>query len=191
MSIRLLLAAAVATPFLMPAADAGSVPVGTFNRVSLHGGGHLVLKHGATQSVSLIRGSTDVTSFTIQNGNELVIAACGNTVIMCPFNYDLDVEITSPDIRGISIHGGGEAEAEGPFPEQQTLAIDVHGGGDIDVRAISVKDVTAEVHGGGDAKLTATRNLVASVHGGGDISFRGHPNLIESVHGGGDIDSED
>lgn len=190
MSIRLLLAAAI-IPLLMPAADAGTVAVGAFSRVALHGGGHLVLKHGATQSVSLIRGSTDVTSFTIENGNELVIAACGNTVIMCPFNYDLDVEITSPNIQGISIHGGGEAEAEGPFPEQQSLAIEVHGGGDLDVRAISVRDVTAEVHGGGDAKLTATHNLVASVHGGGDITFRGHPNLVESIHGGGDIDGED
>ena len=191
MSIRLILAAAVATPLLLPAADAGTVAVGAFNRVALHGGGHLILKHGATQSVSLLRGSTDVTSFTVKNGNELVIAACGNTVIMCPFNYDLDVEITSPDIRGIEVHGGGEVEAEGAFPEQQSLAIEVHGGGDLDVRAISVRDVTAEVHGGGDAKLTATHNLVASVHGGGDITYRGHPNQVESIHGGGDIDSED
>ena len=190
MPIRLLLAAAFAAPFLVPAADAGTVPVGAFNRIALHGGGHVTLKHGATQSVSLVRGSTDVTSFTIQNGNELVISVCGATVIMCPINYDLDVEITSPDIRGISIHGGGEMETEGAFPEQQSLAVDVHGGGDLDVRAISVKDVTAEVHGGGDAKLTATRNLVASVHGGGDITFRGHPNLVQSVHGGGSIESE-
>jgi hypothetical protein len=191
MSIRLLLAAALAAPLLMPAADAGTVSVGAFNRVSLHGGGHLVLKHGATQSVALIKGSTDVTSFTIKNGNELVIAVCGNTVIMCPMNYDLDVEITSPDIQGLSVHGGGELDTAGTFPEQKTLAIEVHGGGDVDVRGINAKDVVAEVHGGGDLKLTATHNLVASVHGGGDITYRGHPNLIESVHGGGDIDSED
>jgi len=190
MSIRLLLAATFAAPFLVPAADAGTVPVGAFNRISLHGGGHIVLKHGATQSVSLVHGSTDVTSFTIQNGNELVISVCGATVIMCPFNYDLDVEITSPDIRGVSIHGGGEMETEGAFPEQQSLAVDVHGGGDLDVRGIAVKDVNAEVHGGGDVKLTATRNLVASVHGGGDIVFRGHPNLVQSVHGGGSVESE-
>lgn len=191
MSVRLLLAAAAVAPLLTPAADAGTVAVGAFNRISLHGGGHVVLKHGATQSVSLVHGSTDVTSFTIKNGNELVIAACGNTTIMCPFNYDLDVEITSPDIQGLSIHGGGELEAEGIFPEQKNLALEVHGGGDVDVRGINAKDVVAEVHGGGDLKLTATHNLVASVHGGGDITFRGHPNLVESIHGGGDIDSED
>ena len=190
MSIRLLLAAALTAPFLVPAADAGTVPVGAFNRISLHGGGHVTLKHGATQNVALIRGSTDVTSFIVQNGDELVISVCGNTVFMCPVSYDLDVEITSPDIRGISIHGGGDLETEGTFPEQQSLAVDVHGGGDLDVRAISVKDVTADVHGGGDARLTATRNLVASVHGGGDIVFRGHPNLVQSVHGGGSIESE-
>ena len=191
MSIRLLLAVAFASSLLWPAADAGTVSVGAFNRVSLHGGGHIVLKHGAIQSVSLIKGSTDVSSFSIRNGNELVIAACGNTVIMCPMSYDLDVEITSPDIQGLSVHGGGELATEGAFPEQKTLAVEVHGGGDVDVRGINAKDVVAEVHGGGDLKLTATHNLVASVHGGGDITFRGHPNLIQSIHGGGDIDSED
>ena len=128
MSIRLLLTAALAAPLLMPAADAGTVAVGAFSRVALHGGGHLTLKHGATQSVSLIHGSTDVTSFTIRNGTELVIAACGNTVIMCPFNYDLDVEITSPNIQGISIHGGGDITFRG----HPNLVQSIHGGGDID-----------------------------------------------------------
>ncbi|MBL6851888.1 MAG: DUF2807 domain-containing protein [Alphaproteobacteria bacterium] len=191
MSIRLVLAAAVVTPLLMPAADAGTVPVGAFKQVALHGGGHIVLKHGATQSVSLIAGSTDVTSFTIQDGTELVIDTCGNTVVMCPVHYDLDIEITSPDIQGVSIHGGGEIATEGAFPAQNNLAVDIHGGGEIDVRGIDARDVAAAVHDGGGIKLTATHSLVASIHGGGDITFRGHPSLVESIHGGGDIDSED
>lgn len=190
MPVRLLLAAIFATSFLMPAADAGVVPVGAFNQVSLHGGGRIVLKHGATQSVALIRGSTDVTTFTVRNGRELVIDVCGATVVMCPLGYDLEVEITSPDIQGIALHGGGEVVTEGSFPAQANLAAEIHGGGEIDLAAISARHVDAEIHGGGDIKVTATETLTAEVHGGGDIVFHGHPAVTQSVHGGGSIEGE-
>jgi hypothetical protein len=188
MPIRLVLMAALAATLTM--ANAEPVSVGHFSQVSLHGGGHVILRHGAQQSVSLTRGSKDVTSFTIQNGNELAIDTCGQTIIMCPVSYDLEVVITTPSIGGVSIHGGGEISTDGAFPAQDGLAAAVHGGGDIDVTAISARSVSAEVHGGGDIKVTATATLAAAVHGGGDIAYRGHPAVTQAVHGGGSIESE-
>jgi hypothetical protein len=186
MPIRFALIAALAATLTMASAE--TVSTGPFSKVALHGGGRVVLRHGP-MNVSLTRGSKDVTSFTIK-GNELVIDVCGNTVIMCPMNYDLDVTITAPSITAVSIHGGGEIETEGSFPAQDSLAVSVHGGGDVDLSAISARSVDADVHGGGDLKVTATATLNAEVHGGGDIVFRGHPVVTESVHGGGSVEGE-
>jgi hypothetical protein len=188
MPIRLVLMAALAATLTMASAE--PVSVGHFNRVSLHGGGRVVIRHGATQSVTITKGSKDVTSFTIEDSDDLAIATCGQTIIMCPISYDLEVVITTPSISGVAIHGGGEIGTERSFPAEDHLAAHVHGGGDIDVSAISAKNVEAEVHGGGDLKVTATVTLDASVHGGGDIVFRGHPAVTQSVHGGGSIESE-
>src|SRR5690242_7264740 len=94
--LTLLVAALLATPAL-----AGTVvPVGPFNRIALNGGGEVILKHGATQRVTLIKGSTAHTSFTMRNDGELDIDACN---VSCPHQYDLTIEIVTPNLRGAAI----------------------------------------------------------------------------------------
>src|SRR5690242_13208596 len=131
--ITLLLAALLATPAL-----AGTVvPVGPFNRIALNGGGEVILKHGAAQRVTLIKGSTAHTSFTLRNDGELEIDACNAS---CPHQYDLTIEIVTPNLRGAAIDGGGE----------------------IDVRAIRAGKGEASIQGGGKIMLTASSVLARS-----------------------------
>src|SRR5262249_30301900 len=96
-----LVAALVATP----AVACMAVPVGSFNRIALNGGGEVVLLHGPQQKVTLIKGSTAYTTFSVRNGGELNIDACN---ISCPHQYDLEIEIVTPMIKGTAINGGGE-----------------------------------------------------------------------------------
>ena len=186
-STRLIATAAIAALFAGPALAAENVPVGHFGQVELRGGGHVVIKHGATQSVTLVKGSTQYTGFRIRDGRKLVIDACNDN---CPHTYDLEIEIVSPDLDSAAIEGGGEIVAQGSFPGQSSLALAVNGGGDIDMRPISAKTVMAAVNGGGDIHLTATSQLNAAVSGGGDISYRGNPQVNEAVQGGGDVERE-
>ena len=110
---------AVATLFAAPAFATESVSVGHFSQVELRGGGHVVVKHGATQSVTVLKGSTQYTRFHVKEGRKLVIDTCDNN---CPHTYDLQIEIVSPDLDGAAIDGGGEIVAQGSFPGRDSLA---------------------------------------------------------------------
>lgn len=186
MSLALRLAA-VAALSITPALADTLVPLGSFNRVALHGGGRVTLKHGAVQRVTLIKGSTQNTSFKVRGDGELDIDACN---FMCPHHYDLEIEIVSPDIRGAAIDGGGEIRAAGAFPAQSQFAAAINGGGQIDVRGIRAGNAEASIQGGGKILVSAEGALAASVSGGGQIVYRGNPAVTQSVQGGGKIDHE-
>lgn len=181
----LLLATTTAALFAGPAAAAERVPVGHFDHVLLNGGGHVTIKYGATQSVTILKGSTQFTSFTIRHGNELQINACNDS---CPHSYDLDVEIVTPALAAAAINGGGEIDAMGKFPGWNQFTAAVNGGGEMDLSAISAAQATAAVNGGGHILVTATASLTAAVHGGGEISYRGNPQVTQAIQGGGSVD---
>lgn len=181
---RLLPVFAVTALFATPAFAAEVVPLASFSGVGLNGGGHVVLRHGATQRVTILKGSTQFTQLRVK-GNSLEIDACNER---CPNHYDLEIEIVSPSINAVAINGGGEIETAGSFPAQGDMSAAINGGGEINVTGINSKTVQAAVQGGGHIMVTATGELTAAVSGGGQISYRGNPQLTQAVQGGGSID---
>ncbi len=166
-------------------ASAGTiVPVAPFNSIELEGGGHIVLRHGAAQQVSLEKGSTQYTQFHIEDGNKLVIQACNES---CPHEYDLEIAITTPDIQGVGVSGGGAIESNGTFPDQHSISAAVQGGGRIDVRSMDVANANAAVNGGGHIMVKVERDLTAAINGGGQINYWGNPQVRSAVSGGGEI----
>ena len=180
LAIALLSCAAVATP-----ATAGTpVPIDHFGSVQLRGGGHVVVQRGDVQRVTLISGSTQFTRFRVEHGGQLVIDACDSD---CPHHYDLDIEIVTPNIDGVSIEGGGKIETASSFGRQDNIAAAIEGGGDIDIRSIDATNASAAINGGGDIRLKAQRSLMAAVDGGGDITYWGNPEVTSAVDGGGNV----
>jgi len=161
------------------------VPVPHFGQIALHGGGHVVVKHGAEQRVTLLKGSTQYTRFSVGNGDHLFIYACNER---CPARYDLDIEIVTPALNSASIGGGGDIVIEGGFPAQELFAVAIDGGGDIDARAIEARQVSAAVNGGGSIKVKPRASLVAAVNGGGEILYGGSPAVTRVVKGGGSVE---
>lgn len=181
--------AAAATSLLIAgAAFAGTdMNFPSFSGINIHGGGHVVLRYGKVQRVTVIKGDLNKIDLHM-SGNTLEISPCKN---WCWGNNPLEVEIVSPRITSLDVHGGGELEATGDFPRQADLRVQVHGGGELDARAIPADSVTADVHGGGDAKVKALVSINANVHGGGDLVYTGNPQHISSqTHGGGSISKE-
>ncbi|HEX3945431.1 MAG TPA: DUF2807 domain-containing protein [Rhizomicrobium sp.] len=179
---------AFAIAVLAPAAalPGQDIKVPPFKSIELHGGGDATLRYGNRQRVVLIKGDPAIAEIRVTGDGNLVLSPCRNT---CWGNHELEVEVTTPAVAAISVHGGGELKAEGGFPRQPSLALAVNGGGDADVRAIPADTVSAAVHGGGDVELRAERTLAADVHGGGDVRFWGHPQVTSSTHGGGSVES--
>lgn len=186
---RPILPALILAAVLPAAAEAGqTIPVPAFKTVEVHGGGHAVLRHGSVQRVVLLKGDPKIAEIRVTPEGELLLAPCKD---WCWGEHELEVEITTPAIAGVSVHGGGDLDASGDYPVQPSLAVSVHGGGDADLRAIPAETVSASVHGGGDAEVRATRMLNASVHGGGTLRYWGHPHVTAATHGGGSIESGD
>jgi hypothetical protein len=161
-----------------------AVPVAHFDSVELRGGGHVTLRHGDVQSVTLVKGSTQFTQMNIEDGKRLVIDTCNRD---CPEHYDLDVEIVTPDLNAVAVAGGGHIESSGDFPHQSAITAAVQGGGVVDLRSIDAEHATAAVDGGGKIQIKAERALTAAVNGGGHIVYWGDPSLTSAVNGGGNI----
>ncbi|HUO92295.1 MAG TPA: DUF2807 domain-containing protein [Rhizomicrobium sp.] len=170
------------------AGPGGVVSVGEFDSVGLHGGGHVVLRYGPTESVRLLKGSTQYTRIRVEDAHSLEIDACEND---CPLHYDLEVEVVMPRIAAVAVEGGGHIEAVSGFPSQDQLTAAVHGGGDIDLRAIDAANATAAVDGGGRIHIRANQHLTAAVNGGGSIGYSGNAEVTNAVNGGGDVHRED
>src|SRR5262245_42039639 len=56
-----------------PVAAQTVVSVAPFRSIELHDGGQIILRHGATQRVTLLKGNADCPQFTIADGGRLVI----------------------------------------------------------------------------------------------------------------------
>ena len=172
-------------PFAALRISAETVSVPPFKSVELRGGGHVTLRHGDRQRVTIIKGSTQFTTFHIEPDRKLIIDACNES---CPHRYDLAIEIVTPNIDGVAVSGGGYIVAAGGFGSPARMSAAVSGGGEVDVRAINASSVNAGVSGGGEVKIRAENSLTAGVDGGGSIIYWGHPSVTKAVNGGGSVE---
>jgi hypothetical protein len=187
MIARLFSATALATLLATAASAQTAVPIGHFEDVQLHGGGHVMLVYGAQQGVTLLQGSTQYTHFEVQDGHQLVIEACNED---CPRNYEPDIQITTPEIHGVAVRGGGHIGVAPGFPAQDHISAAVRGGGSVDTRNLTVLAGNAAVDGGGTIEIKATSALNAAVDGGGRIRYSGNPSVASAIKGGGNVSRE-
>ena len=188
--IRTILPALVLASLVSSAALADqAISVPPFKSIELHGGGVALLRHGDRQRVVLIKGDPKIAQIEVTRDGTLKLSSCDSDKNWCWGRHELKVEVTTPSIAAIAVHGGGDLKAERGFPTEPNLALSVHGGGDADVRSLAADNVSVAVHGGGEAKVRAERTLAADVHGGGEVRFWGHPQVTSSTHGGGEVES--
>ena len=187
MIARLLSASAFAALLASGAIAQTAVPVAHFDGVELRGGGHIVFRYGAVQRMTLLKGSTQYTRFEMEDSNKLVISACNEN---CPMHYDLEIEITTPDIEAVAVAGGGQIEVASGFPAQRNIDVAIKGGGQIDARNLKASSANAAVSGGGQIDIGTTRALTAAVNGGGQIHYSGNPSVTSAINGGGEVNRE-
>lgn len=178
--VTLLSALALAMP--APGTAQTVVPLAPFRSVELRNGGKVILRHGPVQRVTLLKGTPDYTQVTIVGGDRLVIDRCINN---CPRAYELEIEIITPDIAGISVAHGGTIASQGNFPRLAEIGVDVSNGGTIDIRSMTVDSVTASVDQGGRIFTKPQAVMSASVRQGGIITYWGDAKVTSSVKHGG------
>jgi hypothetical protein len=168
----------------VPALAAESVHVPGFRSVELRGGGEVLIRPGPAQSVSIVNGSSQFTSFHVDGNGRLKIDACNRR---CPQHYNLRIEIVSPRAPDVAIEGGGGITAAPGFAPQPQLAAAIQGGGQIDLRSVSANSVNAAIDGGGRILTGRSSSLTAAVNGGGEIRYLSAGSVTEAVQGGGAV----
>ncbi|MEO9511748.1 MAG: head GIN domain-containing protein [Flavobacteriaceae bacterium] len=84
-----------------------------------------------------------------------------------------------------SISGSGDINLAGKTVD---FKVQVAGSGDIKAYELEAENVTAQVSGSADIKITANNSIDAKVSGSGDIHYRGNPDKIKTkTSGSGDI----
>ncbi|HZZ69629.1 MAG TPA: DUF2807 domain-containing protein [Phenylobacterium sp.] len=163
------------------------IPTEKFTAIDLHGGGTITIRQGPVQRVTLIDGDTKRARFEVvdrDHGGRLVMSPCDG---VCFGLHRFEVEIETPVLNGVDIHGGGHITAHGAFPAQTAVSAEIHGGGDIDMKDVPAQSASAAIHGGGKIYVTAQNSLSAEIMGGGVIRYAGHPSVSSSIHGGGAV----
>lgn len=191
-----------------PAGAATDLSLPRIEALSIEGGGNVVVRHGPQQRVRILRGNAQVSSFRVKQRHSLEIITCRDD---CPAGYELDVEVTLPEVSALAVERGGAMTVTGfpaqddlavavsrggkitlsGFSGQRDLALAVSGGGVIDADAVPARQVAAAVDGGGIIRTWPSASLAASIDGGGNIAYRGDPSIATSVRGGGRVTRTD
>lgn len=173
----------------VPALASEPIPVPHFNSVQLKAGGDVSIVPGPVQRVILVNGSREFTHFRMRHGGQLEISTSCDS--LCPHNYNLRIQIESPEVPDVAVNAGGTIVAGRGFAPQRDVSAAVLAGGTIDLRAIQADQVSAAVNAGGDIYVRPRLSLNAAVNAGGDIHYSGNPQVSMAVANGGDVRHED
>ncbi|WP_350287034.1 head GIN domain-containing protein [uncultured Croceitalea sp.] len=99
---------------------------------------------------------------------------------------DITLDLQASAVEA-SMSGSGDINLSGSTTD---FDVSISGSGDIKAYDLDADNVTAQVSGSADIKVTANEMLKARVSGSGDISYKGNPGKIETkTSGSGDITS--
>src|SRR5262245_45270163 len=114
------------------------VQVPTFTSVELRNGGRVTMRQGANQRVSIVNGDSNCVRITVERGDKLLI----DHQSQCADDSRLEVEVVVTSLSAAAVSNGGLLLSSGAFAPQRELAAAVNEGGILDIRAMTVQNVT-------------------------------------------------
>jgi hypothetical protein len=137
----------------------------TFRSVELAGSGHVHIRQGEHQSVS-VRTDDNIMPLvkTEVRGETLVLSVEG----MARHVTSLEFDIVVKEITGLRVSGSGDIVGRGSFVADE-LDVGVRGSGRVDLK-VRAEAVDARISGSGDVALSGhTDVLLIKVSGSGDV----------------------
>ena len=121
---------------------------------------------------------------------------------------DIEIFITMPAIKGVSLSGSGVVDIDGAFPLVDDFDLAISGSGDVSInqalninqleveisgsgkaffQKAMVKEADIEITGSGDAHLQVANLLKARISGSGEVYYKGNPQLDTKITGSGKV----
>ena len=157
--------------------------VAAFRSIQLQDGGEVIVRHGSTQRVTLVKGRRECSSVTVEDGELLIRGPHGQ----CRDEREMVIEVQTPAIEKLKVMDGGTLRTVGSFPSQEKLLGMVESGGRLDMRSMNAKAVRAGVRHGGGIFTKPTVSLQARIAQGGLITYWGDPDVQSRVEHGGAV----
>ena len=103
---------------------------------------------------------------------------------------DITIFVTAPDFQHVSVHGSGNVISDNTINSNNSLAVEIHGSGDIRMAVHSPK-VNASINGSGTMRLGGETTVFdGQIHGSGDIKAFDMKTAQSSVEIGGSGSAE-
>jgi hypothetical protein len=183
--------------------DTETRTVASFNRIESNLGVNVIVHIGEPQKVTVTIDDNLMDLLKTEvHGRTLEISARKSYST----KQDCTVEVTVPELEGISSNGSGDVEVHdlngGDFAydlsgsgnfsawgKVDRLNIEINGSGNVDTRQLNADDVEVSINGSGDATVAAKNSLDIEVNGSGSVSYQGNPEHIhQSISGSGSIE---
>ena len=176
--------------------------VAEFTRVQIDGSTDLVARAGAQPSLSL-RGDDNLLQFVTTEVRDGVLYI-GMQSGSYSFYRDLVVELSTPSLEALEIHGSADAELTGlsgpafavwvqgsgdvrAAGDVEQLRVSVSGSGDLDLGGLRSRQAQVEISGSGDVTVDVAEALSVDITGSGDVRYRGSPSTQARISGSGTV----
>jgi hypothetical protein len=178
-------------------------PLAPFTGVELAGDNNVIVRVGATQSVTVHADSNLLTRVTtrVRSGRLVIGTTSGNLSPKTP----MFVAVSLPSLESLRLQADGNIAVTGINSRKLTVAL--AGSGNIDatgtttkldvtisgegtalLRQLTARDAKALLSGDGSIMLTATHSLTATISGSGTVLYGGNPpHVTQRVTGSGTI----
>lgn len=168
------------------------VNVKDFTELEIAGSFNVYFTQGNTTSVKVKGYEKYLKNVKItSDGKTLSIGIHKSWKNLSYFYDDIEVYVTSPNIRGISIAGSGEFTSNNKI-DTDRMYISVAGSGEVDIKDIICDKIQGEIAGSGeiDIKRITTQNAELSIAGSGDIDIENAviDNVACEIAGSGNIE---
>lgn len=188
MKLRSIMIAMVASLTLVAAASARAgmkkdvkktvfIKTEKFKNVAVAGSFSIHYIQGKTTSVKVRGRQKDLDLIKVENKGETLSFSFkkskNNNWFSSSFHVDdIDVYITSPNIRKISIAGSGEFEAKGHVDTDE-MTIKVSGSGEVDLKNLICNKITIDIAGSGEVDIDriTTAEARMNIAGSGSIDM--------------------
>lgn len=174
-----------------------------FENIEIEGIFETTIKQGSTYNVEIV-GNTNLMQYiyTEVKSNTLEI-----TMEQRQYdNIEIELIITSPELREITKRGVGSTIVEGFYDldaleinhyglasfsmegSVDKLTLNKSGIGSFDAFDLEVKECEIEQNGIGNTRITCDKSLTGELNGIGNIYYKGRPNIKVEVNGIGNIE---
>jgi hypothetical protein len=177
----------------------------SFAAIRSSGAHPIKIKYGNEFKV-VLKGSTNLLPYfkTEVSNNKLVLGYENANV-----NHDdLQVEVTLPVLKSISLNGSSRVDVSGEFPlvnlfnvevsgsanvmvtnnlNADNLDITISGSGDMDLEKLTAKQATIGISGSGNARVKVRDEIKATISGSGRVYYLGNPTIDSRISGSGSV----